>query len=125
MRKWLELRKEEDAQALVEFTLILPVLILLVLGMIEFGWMLNAKITLNSAVREGARVGAVSDEAQAEAKTIEIAGVSGITLAGSEVEALPSGGYMNVVVTKDIEPIIRFYIKEAVTMTAEARMRIE
>ncbi len=69
MKKWIKLRKNEDAQALVEFTLIFPILILLVLGMIEFGWLLNGKITLNSAAREGARVGAVLLSSDTERKT--------------------------------------------------------
>lgn len=43
----------------VEFAIILPVLILLLFGIIEFGRAYNAKVALQGAVREGARVHAL------------------------------------------------------------------
>jgi Flp pilus assembly protein TadG len=39
----------------VEFALVLPILLLVVFGIIDFGRMLNAQITLTQAAREGAR----------------------------------------------------------------------
>ena len=45
--------------ALVEFAILLPVLLLLVCGIIDFGRALNAQITLTQAAREGARVDSV------------------------------------------------------------------
>jgi Flp pilus assembly protein TadG len=41
--------------AAAEMALIMPVLLLLVFGIIDFGRMLNAQITLTQAAREGAR----------------------------------------------------------------------
>lgn len=51
----------------VEFALVLPLLVLLVFGIVEFGRGYNAKIALTSAVREGVRVHALGtgDPAQA------------------------------------------------------------
>jgi Flp pilus assembly protein TadG len=43
----------------VEFALLLPVLLLLVMGIIDFGRALNAQITLTQAAREAARIDAV------------------------------------------------------------------
>jgi len=43
----------------VEFAILLPVLLLVVCGIIDFGRALNAQITLTQAVREGARLDAV------------------------------------------------------------------
>lgn len=43
----------------VEFALLLPVLLLLVFGIIDFGRALNAQITLTQAAREGARLDAL------------------------------------------------------------------
>jgi Flp pilus assembly protein TadG len=40
----------------VEFALLLPLLLLIVLGIIDFGRMLNAQVTLTQAAREGARL---------------------------------------------------------------------
>jgi len=41
-----------------EFAVILPVFLLILLGMLEFGLAFNQNLTLESATREGARVGA-------------------------------------------------------------------
>ena len=49
----------ERGAAAVEFALLLPVLLLLVFGIIDFGRALNAQITLTQAAREGARLAAV------------------------------------------------------------------
>jgi hypothetical protein len=48
----------ERGQSLVEMGAILPVLILIVLGTLEFGFMFDHHLTLEYASREGARAGA-------------------------------------------------------------------
>ena len=48
-------------QALVEFALVLPLLLLLILGIVEFGRAWNAKQILTDAAREGARLSVVGD----------------------------------------------------------------
>jgi len=45
-------------QALVEFALILPVMMLILDGLLEFGFVFEHNLTLEYATREGARVGA-------------------------------------------------------------------
>ncbi len=52
----------DDGAAAVEFALILPVLVLLVLGLIEFSLLFNAQISVTNAAREGARVMAIQDD---------------------------------------------------------------
>jgi Flp pilus assembly protein TadG len=47
-----------DAAALIEFAVALPLLIVLVVGIFDFGGAFNLKQELNNAVREGARFGA-------------------------------------------------------------------
>lgn len=42
--------------AAIEFALLLPLMLLLVFGIIDFGRALNAQITLTQAAREGARL---------------------------------------------------------------------
>ncbi|MGH3609522.1 MAG: TadE/TadG family type IV pilus assembly protein [Pseudonocardiaceae bacterium] len=49
----------EDGQAMVEFAIVLPLLLLLVTGIIQFGLLFNKYITLTGAVRSGARTLAV------------------------------------------------------------------
>ncbi len=47
-----------EGQSLVEFALIVPIFMLLLLGMLEFGFAFTADQTLAYATREGARTGA-------------------------------------------------------------------
>jgi len=46
-------------QALLEFALVVPLLILLVMGIMAFGQMFSHQLILNNAAREGARAGIV------------------------------------------------------------------
>jgi len=49
--------RSEDAQGLIEFALILPpLLLILVFGLVEIGTVLSVAMTMSSATREGARV---------------------------------------------------------------------
>ena len=48
----------QRGQALIEFTLILPVFLLILMGMLEFGSAYDHRTAMAYAVREGARVGA-------------------------------------------------------------------
>ena len=51
----------EKGSIFIELALILPILILLVAGIIQFGFLLNAKIAVNSASYEAARIATLSD----------------------------------------------------------------
>jgi Flp pilus assembly protein TadG len=53
-------RRRSRGQALVEFTLIIPVFFLLLAGMIDFGIGLYRYMTIINAAREGARVASVT-----------------------------------------------------------------
>jgi Flp pilus assembly protein TadG len=61
MRKRL-FRKNHQGQAMVEFAIVLPVLLLVVLGVIQFGFAFFHHLTVTDAVRAGARQAAVSRE---------------------------------------------------------------
>jgi Flp pilus assembly protein TadG len=67
----------------VEFALLLPLLLLLIFGIIDFGRALNAQITLTEAAREGARLEAVGQYADVTPGTI--AAASGLNLAPANV----------------------------------------
>ena len=53
--------KRDDAQSLVEFALVVPMLLILVFGVVDFGLGLRAYISVASATREGARYAAVGN----------------------------------------------------------------
>ncbi len=52
-------RESDHGAAAVEFALILPLILTLVCGIIDFGRFLNAQITVTQAAREGVRVAAL------------------------------------------------------------------
>ena len=62
-RRWLE---DEEGQALVEFALITPFLLMMLIGIIEFGRAWNLHQVVTDAAREGARKGAVYDPSVTE-----------------------------------------------------------
>jgi Flp pilus assembly protein TadG len=76
-------RKTRDrGSAAVEFALVLPLLLLIVFGIIDFGRALNAQITLTQAAREGVRLAALGDTGAAiQARAAAAApGLSGVTV---------------------------------------------
>jgi Flp pilus assembly protein TadG len=54
-------RRSDEGQAVVEFALIVPVLMLLIVGVIEFGRAWNAHQAVTDAAREGARIAVIAD----------------------------------------------------------------
>ncbi|MDD5089542.1 MAG: pilus assembly protein [Candidatus Wallbacteria bacterium] len=52
------MRKRRNGQSIVEAALVLPLILLVVFGIIEFGRLFNHKLTLNYAVNEGAKAAA-------------------------------------------------------------------
>jgi Flp pilus assembly protein TadG len=69
-------RLGEKGAAAVEFALILPVFVLLIVGMLEFSRAYNAQISISNAAREGARVMAIHDDAATAKAAAIAAGVS-------------------------------------------------
>lgn len=57
-------KQKNSGQTLVEFALVLPLLLLLLFGIIEFGRIFQAKLVVTSAAREGARRAIVSGDIQ-------------------------------------------------------------
>jgi Flp pilus assembly protein TadG len=62
MNSRLDIRHEQG-QTMTEFAIVLPVLVLLVFGVIQFGILFNNYVTLTDAARAGARKAAVSRSA--------------------------------------------------------------
>ncbi|MCZ9884241.1 TadE/TadG family type IV pilus assembly protein [Arthrobacter sp. B2a2-09] len=61
-------RASERGAVAVEFAILAPVLIMLLLGIMEFGRAYNVQVSLSNAAREGVRVMAISND-QTAAKT--------------------------------------------------------
>ena len=58
-RRRLGVPRRQEGQSLVEFALVLTPLFLILLGIIQFGFIFNAYITITNATREAAREGTI------------------------------------------------------------------
>jgi len=106
MRAALRHRRRQRGTAIIEFTIVLPVLLLLLGAAAEIGLMLSQYNTLNKAVRDGARylatnalagtTGVVSINSAVQTATINLV-VSGNT-AGTGPAVLPNFTAGNVTV---------------------------
>jgi Flp pilus assembly protein TadG len=65
----------ERGQSMVEFVLIFPMLLIFALALMEFGFMLHANISVNSAAREGARFAAVANPPSATPGTCDVGSI--------------------------------------------------
>lgn len=81
-------RKERGAVA-VEMAIVLPLLLLILLGIIEFGRALNVQVSLTQAAREGARYAAIH---YSEA---------GLDVSGTALAAAPALAGLGVTVTSN------------------------
>lgn len=80
--------RERGATA-VEFALVLPILLVLVIGIIEFGRAYHVQTTLSNAARDGARVMALQDSATAARATAKDS-ASGLSLTDSMIAVTPT-----------------------------------
>lgn len=87
---------EETGQNLVEFALLLPILMYILMGIMQFGLVFAAYLTINNAVREGARWGSISvyDVSAGASGSDEIRhdGVRERLIAGRGILNIPSTG---------------------------------
>lgn len=94
-------RKSERGAAAVEFALVVPVLLLLLVGIIEFAHVFNTQISLTQAAREAARTMAIQNN-QSAAITAAQNGSPGLSPAVSGVTfsspACTSGAEMTVTI---------------------------
>jgi Flp pilus assembly protein TadG len=83
-------RDDDSGASAVEFALVVPILLLLVFGIVNFGILFSQQITLNNGVREGARRAVVADPAAPRSCDQIISSVrnqlSGLSLSPSQVQ---------------------------------------
>jgi Flp pilus assembly protein TadG len=92
-------QKTEAGQALVEFALILPVFLLLMVGILEFARAWNLHQALTDATREGARRAAVADPKMTSQDSVKAAVWRGLSQAGYDPNAAGASYSVNVTVT--------------------------
>jgi Flp pilus assembly protein TadG len=88
---------------MVETAMVLPILLVLVFGMIDFGRVFNAWITVTNSAREGARVGATrQDESAIEARVAAAMG----HIDDYTVDVVNAGGSSGTAVSVSVETTI-------------------
>ena len=119
-------------QSLVETALILPILLLILLGVLEFGRILSAWMTVTHASREGARVAALGgSKLQVEERVDSVSGalnLAGISVTVSPTGTLERGDMVTVNVVYQIQlitPFVGSIVGNPVSMSADTVMRVE
>jgi Flp pilus assembly protein TadG len=94
-------QQRERGAVLVEFAIVLPLLIGLVLGIISFGTWYNNKLNLSTAAREGARYGATLPLAGYSTTNLWLDAVAGATVgaAGNQLTSTVANRYLCVSLT--------------------------
>ncbi|MDW7660400.1 MAG: pilus assembly protein [Bacillota bacterium] len=129
----IKLFKKDDGQAMVELALILPVLLLIIMGIIEFGFMFNNYLTLNNISREAARYASLGGtDAEAAIRATEIApnlDSAKLTIVITPTEAgRGRGDSVEVVVTYQyslLTPFLDGIISNGIPLEAKTVMRVE
>jgi len=117
---------------LVEFALVAPILVLLVMGMMECGNIFNQVLVVTAAAREGARSAAVG-ASDTTVVTVVRAAAASIGTANLSVVVTPSvrvsGQSVTVTVTKPVPivtPVVsEFFTSSTYQAVGSAVMRVE
>lgn len=125
--------KNNRGQAIVELAILLPVLLLILMSIFEFGRVFNAYMIISHASREGARAGSVGNtDTQIEAVISDVTPT--LNSGNMTITIVDSGGSRNrgdsITVTINysidlITPLVGTVIGDPVVLDASTVMRIE
>ena len=146
------LRRGDRGAAAVEFALLVPILLIVVFGIVDFGLLMNSSSLVSNAAREGARVGSLegTQKASEDAAKAAMTGLIG-TIPGpgtglvaacttstgtctgwtgtSGTTAAPAGGTVTVTITYNytwLTPIVRLLgFKSTLTVVRSSQMKVE
>ncbi|MDD3364949.1 MAG: TadE/TadG family type IV pilus assembly protein [Syntrophomonas sp.] len=125
--------KSQQGQALVELAMVLPILLMLLLGIMEFGRIFGAYMVISNLSREGARYGVVGhDDSQIQNLIISQRAwldESKFTISISPAYAQrDKGDSLGVTIDYPIDllmPIIADILPNPVNLSAQCFMRVE
>lgn len=122
--------KAQNGQSLVEFALVLPLLVFLLFGIMDFGRIFHAYLTIDHAGREAARAASVGKD-DTSVKNTAVNDAAGIGLTVSRVGVTPatrtSGTDVTVTITYPITfltPVIGSIVGP-ITLEDTTVMRVE
>lgn len=137
MRSLSSLRRTERGAAAVELAIVLPVLILLVFGIIEWSIYFNRLQGLQAAAREGARVAALPQSTQSDVTAKVKAALDGVLPGGASptvtvspsssnpCDLQPAGTSVTVTVKATTDLDIPLWGGQTVTQTGKGVFKCE
>jgi Flp pilus assembly protein TadG len=126
--------RREDGQALVELAFVLPILVAVMLGIVQFGIIFNNYVTMTDAARAGARKAAVSrfvEDDGAAAKAVVYADATSLDADQLDVsvDASPdwatAGGDVTVTASYPYTINILGIVVKSGTLTTTTKERLE
>ena len=131
-------KRDQRGAAAVEFALIAPIFLLVLFGIMDFGYMINRSSIINNAARDAAREASLGgDQAAVEAAAnLTLTGVPGATVSTSCVTLTGAACTVGSAVTGDkvtvkvtyvhefITPVSMFF-SNGVNLSRQATMRVE
>jgi Flp pilus assembly protein TadG len=125
--------RKKQGQALVEMALILPLLILILMGTMEFGRIFHSYLLITNASREGARAGIISGtDPEIKSKVKDVAATLGLTDDQITITPAPSARTRGVPLTVKVDysvnlitPVLDFIVPNPFSLTASTTMRME
>ena len=124
--------RRERGASLVEFALMMPLLILLLLGMLEFGWAMAQQIDVRHKAREGLRLSIVDESfSDIQARVCNDDIVKGSALTVAEITTMTDVGEpITFTVTADLSQITGLFgvfwgPSPTITSTVEGRVEQE
>jgi len=135
-------RKSENGQAMVEFALVLPILLMLVCGIIDFGYVMYSQLSLSNDAREAARYVSIHYSGDKKMladvlhtydadETVDTTTKSGVITAKGQMtgnQIVIESGDVTVALKEDAVILTGFtsiFIRDDFTLHAECTMRLE
>ena len=115
--------KHNRGQSLVEFALVIPILVALMVGIFQFSLALMTKNVMTNAAREGARVQAVGGDGEAEA--YRVLNSANIPATANVAPAASAYGSVFADVTYEFPLSVPFYRTGTISLRSTATMRQE
>ncbi|MBU0493640.1 MAG: pilus assembly protein [Chloroflexi bacterium] len=130
MKRVLRALRAEHGIEMIEAAVTLPIIFMMLMTIIQFGWAIYAQQTVQEAARQGVRYGVVAQQypgAVARAAALNFARNAG--LGGASAQVLAPGGVagsdLRLVVTYPVPNLLTFMGLGPMHVTGEATGRME
>lgn len=134
--KQISSHHRERGQSLVEAALVLPIFILVLCGILDFGWILSNQLMVNNGSRDGARYAIVNSDSATLSTLVATRvrtnpGLSSTTDVTVTVTKIPTTNPVDISVTvqktvRVLTPLTGIFINgQQVQLTSTTVMRIE